>query len=1061
MNMFKSVNIADDLGRAEVVDAYRPTRKTLQVVRAICGLDGSRATHVIAPYGAGKSIAALAGIKCLTGTAETNGPLIERIRSMDSALASALCDMADGTKVCLLHGASADIGAALCEQLGMEPQETLAATLKALIAHARRTKTNRIVIVWDEFGQHLETLVREGRAEDLLALQDLAEWAVRRSNPTVTLTTLMHQGVHSFARRVSETAQSAWRKIEGRFDTLSLVDDGIDVYEMLAEALQGDRGDSSDIAQRARAAGFFQKLGDEKLLDKILSQTAPLTLAAVDVLPRLSAQVAQNERTMMRFVAEVLSSSEPGVSVGLPALYDYFAPAMRADRGPGGTHRRLIEAESALSRANGPLQRDIIKSVTLLQLGGASERLRLPLARLLFALAEGTGVSVDDAQEAIAALVDRKVLLHRRRIDDVSVWHGADIDLSGMIAEEAAGLSIEQDVIATLERLFPADAYTAPLYNYERSITRFARARFVLASDLLDEARSEELQRAADMEDAFVALVIDGTLDRADLIDRAADMPRHFITALPRRSTEVAPIVADLLAIETLLERTDLLESDPLVERELIELRAEVETSLRQALDRLMNPDRGEVIWWADGKDYDFGAGATHGDLLTQIFEARFPLTPRIRNEQIVRRTVTSVSRSARKRCILGVIERSGSPSLGYESSTSADASIFRTVFERTGLYRKQDNGGDWATSQSLKDPGLSKVWSILETFFVKPKQDAKSFVDLFDRLIAPPVGLREGLLPLLVAAGLRAFGRHLALRQVIDGRPRYVDDINPSIIERICDEPARFELMVVGTTGSELRTLEKFVVEVAGQLDPHEHDLVRAFYDGLLAWKAGLPPSALFASGLGENADRIQPLLRRRNFDPLQFLFQDLPAATNAPPLSKQSLQMFVLAMSEIEGVAKSFALRAEQVAKDLFNSRTSGEPLELIEAATVWAKGLPITEDASRALDQEARGILSRAKAAKSSSRGGLRFVTTLSGILSGTGFSDWDEDSVKQFRERLSDAISRVEDLALLNADGSEEYEPFLKSRISLVIDQFGEKIGRDKLMEYLQDLYREAK
>ena len=67
MKLLRSINIADDRTRQEVIAAYRPTRKTLQVVRAVIGLERSTATHVVAPYGAGKSLAALAGITLLAG----------------------------------------------------------------------------------------------------------------------------------------------------------------------------------------------------------------------------------------------------------------------------------------------------------------------------------------------------------------------------------------------------------------------------------------------------------------------------------------------------------------------------------------------------------------------------------------------------------------------------------------------------------------------------------------------------------------------------------------------------------------------------------------------------------------------------------------------------------------------------------------------------------------------------------------------------------------------------------------------------------------------------------
>ena len=456
MNLLRSINIADDRARAEVIAAYRPTRKTLQVVRAVCGLERSTATHVVAPYGTGKSLAALAGITLLAGDPAMAGQLRARIAAVDPGLAAA--EPPGPTLVLLLHGACSDLAAELAERAGLEAGP-LDKVLAEIFRRARQDGMARIAIVWDEFGQHLETLVREGRPEDLLAVQDLAEWAVRRAEPRVTLTTLMHQGVYHYTRRASDTAQSAWRKIEGRFDTVSLIDDGVDALEMLAEALDGRR-DAPDAAAivRARAAGFFADIADDSRLADILARTAPLTPAALQILPGLAAQVAQAERTMFRYIADVAAAAEPGVVLGVDALYDFFAPAMRSDTGPGGTHRRFVEAETALSRAETDLERRVVKTAALLQLGRSSERLKLSRARLVYAVAEGTAAQPDAVEAAIEALVARKLLIHRRRVDDISVWHGADIDLGRMVTEEAARLAMESDPLVALERMFPPDA---------------------------------------------------------------------------------------------------------------------------------------------------------------------------------------------------------------------------------------------------------------------------------------------------------------------------------------------------------------------------------------------------------------------------------------------------------------------------------------------------------------------------------------------------------------------------------------------------------------------------
>lgn len=1056
MNLLRSINIADDRARAEVIAAYRPTRKTLQVVRAVCGLERSTATHVVAPYGTGKSLAALAGITLLAGDPAMAGQLRARIAAVDPGLAAS--EPPGPTLVLLLHGACSDLAAELADRAGLEAGP-LDKVLAEIFRRARQDGMARIAIVWDEFGQHLETLVREGRPEDLLAVQDLAEWAVRRAEPRVTLTTLMHQGVYHYTRRASDTAQSAWRKIEGRFDTVSLIDDGVDALEMLAEALDGRR-DAPDAAAivRARAAGFFADIADDSRLADILARTAPLTPAALQILPGLAAQVAQAERTMFRYIADVAAAAEPGVVLGVDALYDFFAPAMRSDTGPGGTHRRFVEAETALSRAETDLERRVVKTAALLQLGRSAERLKLSRARLVYAVAEGTAAQPDAVEAAIEALVARKLLIHRRRVDDISVWHGADIDLRRMVTEEAARLAMESDPLVALERMFPPDAYTAPPYNHARGITRFARARFVREGDLISAAGLEALRGQADAEDALVALVIDATADRPDLVELARALPPHLILALPRRSAEVGPILADLLALEALLDRHELLASDPLVERELQELKSEAEAALRQSLELLMNPDRGEVVWLSGPTLHSFAEGDTPGEILTRLFEDRFPHTPRIANEQVVRRKVSAVTRSARKRCMLAIIERTGIRALGYEGATSADASLYRTVFEHTGLYGCVNGAWRWRMPFELDDPSMSNVWSEIESFFVQPSDRPKCLEDLIDRLTAPPIGLREGVLPLLLTAGMVAFGRALALRELVDRRPRYVDDIQPSLIEKVCEEPKRFELEVPALARGQSRNLEKMIRCLVGELDPQEPDLLRGLYDALLEWRSGLPPTALSTRGLGENADLLQPLLRKKSFDPVDFLFRELPRVLGEPALNAETIEVFATAVRQIEGVSSTFAERAIDVAAAIFSRRLRGSPRPLLDAASEWAACVPLGDEDVRALDHEARGVLARARSSSNAPRGARGFVTQLSGILCGEGFEAWDDRTADLFRDRLEEAVVRIEDAVLERADGSDAFEPFLRNKLATIFDVYGAKIGRARLIKYLDEIYR---
>ena len=91
------------------------------------------------------------------------------------------------------------------------------------------------------------------------------------------------------------------------------------------------------------------------------------------MLPRVAARLAQNERTVFSFLREAnLSRSQT-----LHNLYRYFSEAMEADTGIGGTHRRWLESESALSKAATKEESEIIAATALLGLGTSGERVRV------------------------------------------------------------------------------------------------------------------------------------------------------------------------------------------------------------------------------------------------------------------------------------------------------------------------------------------------------------------------------------------------------------------------------------------------------------------------------------------------------------------------------------------------------------------------------------------------------------------------------------------------------------------------------------------------------------
>ncbi|SVE21178.1 uncharacterized protein METZ01_LOCUS474032, partial [marine metagenome] len=81
----------------------------------------------------------------------------------------------------------------------------------------------------------------------------------------------------------------------------------------------------------------------------------------------------------------------------------------------------------------------------------------------------------------------------------------------------------------------------------------------------------------------------------------------------------------------------------------------------------------------------------------------------------------------------------------------------------------------------------------MIRYFFTEPGT-GKPFGEPIDEMRSPPYGVREGLIPLLLAAGIKAFPAAIALRK----DNVFVDDILPSGIEDIAKNPSPYSLDVV-----------------------------------------------------------------------------------------------------------------------------------------------------------------------------------------------------------------------------------------------------------------------
>ncbi len=1035
--LLRSVNLRDDVSSPGRLAHYRPTRRSLPIVRAVLG---GGATMAIAAYGSGKSLAAGVGALAVMNRvedAEILRDLAARIEAVDPAIGALATERVYGTgrgRAILLVGHVPDLAGALLEALGLPRRKGIDAALTAL---SRLEGIDRVAIVWDEFGRHLEGIVNEGRSRELDAVQRLAEWVVRAQGAFASLTLLLHQDLLAYASALNQTSRNEWRKIEGRFERIRFVEDSQELYGLAADMVEAAREEGVRppgmqtllaMAKRVIGAGWFDGMTDTDQVASLLGRAYPLSAAALQVLPRLVARIGQNERSMFAFIG----SADLGRPVGMEEIYVGFSDAMRSDVGIGGVHRRWVEAETARSRAENDVEREALAAACLLQLGADGERRRLPRLSLEIAVAS-RGVDPEAASAAVGRLIERKLLLHRQLNDDVSIWHGADLDLPGRIREERARRQEGFDLLAFLHTHQPPPFLRPTRHNLRFGTTRYLQGQYVRASKIAAAAnRMTEAQPSSEWGRVFFVLA-----DTAEELAQARrrveagwpDWPRALV-ALPSEPISVTEAVFEVDALLALQHDEFLRSEDPLVGQELVELLAVARRQLGVMMHRLTTDRPHSTEWWRDGVRLPLSVDRPAGVAASELLDAAYPETPRILNDQLMRRRLSRQMETARVRVLTRILERSEDPQLGYrtEELSSAEGSVFRTVLEATGLHRGEGDRGILATPDELEDPGMRGAWSRIHAFFTVPGR--RSLADIVAMLSAPPIGMPDGVVPLLVVAGLKAFGRAVTLRT--DGA--YVADLLGFAASRMFLEPGRTQVEV-HTGGAALTDYLSelayvFSHERPGPLDEH----VRFAADAVATWRTSLSDGVRRSR---RHTDDGRQLLRLFNEarDPAALLVDTVPAAWGVRHRGgtyASTLRVIEKARNDIDRLVEGYVRDAVEVVGEVLSFGSNADPVAGVQA---WAacfdvEAFLLREDVTlidKAVLRTARDTLNGRYSAESLAR-------AVSSVLLQRGLDRWEDGTPAQMRRLLRECRMRIEDAALSVDEPGAALMPIIRGRIA---------------------------
>ena len=906
----RSINLERDANSIEIVNTYIPTSRALKlfgrVTEGFIHQQAPRAWSLIGPYGSGKSSNSVFLSQLLSSPKfKTNKVALERLKSSAPDLANSFRREilnSNGYLKVLITGSPEAMGKKIVQGLyestkvffsqfkGPSPKivkqlkdfaEKESVSTSDLVQHVQALQVallakncKGIYLVIDELGKFLEFEARHYGANDIYVLQAIAEHACKGSDCNLFLFVLLHQSFEQYAKGLGESLKNEWSKIQGRFEEVPFIESPEQVLRVVSAAFSYDLTQKEKKEVKFATQRIIDVLGqndalpsamDKKSIVNLMSHCYPLHPVSAILLPGLCQKVAQNERTLFSYLG---SHEEYGLQDMLGRLssiedwvyphhiYDYFITNQPSALGDYRTHRRWTEVVTAVERLGDAPEEQInlLKTIGLLNILGIKGGFKPSKAILETCVKKKSSFN-----KYLKALLDKSIITFRRFSGEYRVWQGSDFDLEEAV-EEALNNVGEFSLVSELNGLSALMPTVARRYTIKSGALRYFVPEFVDAQSYKSSPTQANdpriiffLASAQDDEKIFYESVV-----------------HHFskldIVAMCLNGTQLREATAEVLALRQIQETKQELNSDPIAKREFEDRLAAAENSQNLLLQRLQEQPQ-ECAWFHHGESLTVTNKRNFQENLSSVLESIYCETPILHNELINRDRPSAQANAARNKLLAAMMKSADEKDLGIEKFPPEKA-IYRSIIRETGLHNPE-NG----FKEPDKNSTVHKVWCRINKFLDDSESEPKSFVDLNAILMAPPYGVKAGVLPIFYIAAYIVHQNELALYE----QRIYKPIMTTEMLERFVKRPDEFTFQQFKITG--LRS--SIYKEYCKIIDAGSKQTIVQLVRPLAKFIGDLPfyTQKTKSSELSEKAKKVRNAFNLAK-SPERLMFEDIPKA-------------------------------------------------------------------------------------------------------------------------------------------------------------------------------------
>ncbi len=829
-------------------------------------------------------------------------------------------------------------GATLLSQIRAElrspitSDEAVVGILSSVSSHLVESKRNGgLLVILDEVGKFLEYAATNSNTQDIFFLQKLAETASRSAGVPILLLCLLHQGFNAYADQLTQSSQREWEKIAGRLEEIAF-NHPLDQTMLLVESALSVKEEVIPFAFRNQAVRSMEKaieLGWYGLASnrRVLSQHAigifPMDPFVLPVLLRAFHKFGQNERSLFSFIysfepfgirsfaARPIAGAEP---YRLYDFYDYVRSnfghrlAVISYRSRWSVIESMIESYPTADSC----ELRILKTVGILNLINSEDL--LPTDELIvWAIAGHDEKARFYIGQAIKKLKSRGILHFRGRDRGYCLWPFTSVDIEKAFDEAKRELPSLASVPNAIIDYLDVRPVVARRHYIETGNLRYFSVTYCALADL----QSVLSNSFTEADGRIVVPLCETNAERQRAIELArasfSDNKIPILIAVPQPLEKLRGLILEAQRWDWVSTNTPELNADPYARDEVSRYRSFSQRTLQDAIQDLVGLTRltskNSLAWFYKGREQHWASGRKVLANISHLCDAVYDQAPVLRNELINRHMLSSAAAAARMRLIDAMFTKSHEELLGLPKERKPpEMSMYLSILRASGLHRF--SRGEWYLSEPCHSdpcqlrPAFKKIHYMLETH-----ADMRvSVQSIFNELRNPPYGLREGILPILLATVLIAHEQDIALYE----SGTFLRDVGKEAFLRMIKNSHNYDLQycrIEGVRSEVFKLLAKVlgITSPRGE-DPELLDVVKE----LCVFIAQVPEYTRNTTRLSTLARAVREAILNAR-EPIRLVFHDLPEACSLPEINPQTkispliIEQLVARMKEAVGILRS----------------------------------------------------------------------------------------------------------------------------------------------------------